>query len=189
MGHAQNMLPDRAISGHVTDVTSGQKAPTKADIAQLRRTYFRTGHVTDVTSGQKASLRRILRNFRLRMRRTHFRHFRSLPLAPPQMLTELYPYTTLDYPIIASDQFNVYHFKATFFNLCSANHISFYVLYTFCKFPIIRGLCYDKLLGTYKVRNEIETKRNQRKRNETKRNQRNKTKPTKAKRNQRNRLI
>ena len=27
--------------------------------------------------------------------------------------------------------------------------------------------------GTYKVRNEIETKRNQRKRNETKRNQRN----------------
>jgi hypothetical protein len=42
--------------------------------------------------------------------------------------------------------------------------------------------------GTYKVRNEIETKRNetkrnQRKRNETKRNQRNKTKPTKAKRN------
>jgi hypothetical protein len=64
-----------------------------------------------------------------------------------------------------------------------------------------------KDLGTYKVRNEIETKRNetkrnQRKRNETKRNQRkrnetkrnetkstkwkrNKTKPTKAKRNQR----
>jgi hypothetical protein len=42
--------------------------------------------------------------------------------------------------------------------------------------------------GTYKVRNEIETKRNQRnqrKRNETKW-KRNKTKPTKAKRNQRN---
>jgi hypothetical protein len=44
--------------------------------------------------------------------------------------------------------------------------------------------------GTYKVRNEIETKRNEineteTKRNETKRNQRNKTKPTKAKRNQR----
>jgi hypothetical protein len=38
--------------------------------------------------------------------------------------------------------------------------------------------------GTYKVRNEIETKRNQRKRNETKRNQRNETTPTKAKRNQ-----
>jgi hypothetical protein len=41
-------------------------------------------------------------------------------------------------------------------------------------------------MGTYKVRNEIETKRN-----ETKRNQRNeneiKTKPTEAKRNQRNR--
>ena len=41
--------------------------------------------------------------------------------------------------------------------------------------------------GTYKVRNEIETKRNQQKRNETKRNEINemKTKPTKAKRNQR----
>ena len=36
-------------------------------------------------------------------------------------------------------------------------------------------------MGTYKVRNEIETKRNQRKRNETKRNQqkRNETKSTK----------
>ena len=51
--------------------------------------------------------------------------------------------------------------------------------------------------GTYKVRNEIETKRNEINENETKRNQqkrnetkttkwkRNKTKPTKAKRNQR----
>ena len=36
--------------------------------------------------------------------------------------------------------------------------------------------------GTYKVRNEIETKRNQRKRNETKRNQRN---GNEMKRNQR----
>ena len=45
--------------------------------------------------------------------------------------------------------------------------------------------------GTYKVRNEIETKRNetkrnQRKRNETKRNQRN---GNEMKRNQRNKLI
>jgi hypothetical protein len=40
--------------------------------------------------------------------------------------------------------------------------------------------------GTYKVRNEIETKRNQRKRNETKRNQRN---GNEMKRNQRKRLI
>jgi hypothetical protein len=30
---------------------------------------------------------------------------------------------------------------------------------------------HKKIKGTYKVRNEIETKRNQRKRNETKRNQ------------------
>ena len=47
-GHAQNILPDRASSGYVTNVTSGQKAP----------------------------LGRILRNFRLSMRRTYFR---SLP--------------------------------------------------------------------------------------------------------------
>jgi hypothetical protein len=39
-----------------------------------------------------------------------------------------------------------------------------------------------KYWGTYKVRNEIETKRNQRKRNETKRNQRN---GNEMKRNQR----
>ena len=42
-------------------------------------------------------------------------------------------------------------------------------------------------LGTYKVRNEIETKRNETKSTKTKRNKINemKTKPTKAKRNQR----
>ena len=40
-------------------------------------------------------------------------------------------------------------------------------------------------MGTYKVRNEIETKRNEINENETKRNEINemKTKPTKAKRN------
>ena len=46
-----------------------------------------------------------------------------------------------------------------------------------------------RCLGTYKVRNEIETKRNEINENETKRNQQKrnqkKTKPTKAKRNQR----
>ena len=47
-GHALNILPDRSSSDHVTNVTSGQKAP----------------------------LGRILRNFRLSMRRTYFR---SLP--------------------------------------------------------------------------------------------------------------
>ena len=61
----------------------------------------------------------------------------------------------------------------------------------------LQSLSSAKFQGTYKVRNETETKRNQRKRNETKstktkRNEtkstkwkRNKTKPTKAKRNQR----
>ena len=43
-------------------------------------------------------------------------------------------------------------------------------------------------MGTYKVRNEIETKRNETKSTKTKRNEtkwkRNETKPTKAKRNQ-----
>ena len=37
-------------------------------------------------------------------------------------------------------------------------------------------------MGTYKVRNEIETKRNEINKNETKRNQRNETKSTKWKR-------
>ena len=36
------------------------------------------------------------------------------------------------------------------------------------------GLLMNQIKGTYKVRNEIETKRNQRKRNETKRNEINK---------------
>jgi hypothetical protein len=38
----------------------------------LLRKKRRTGHVTDVTSCQKALLGRIWRNFRLRMRRTYF---------------------------------------------------------------------------------------------------------------------
>ena len=39
------------------------------------------------------------------------------------------------------------------------------------------------IMGTYKVRNEIETKRNQRKRNEINEAKRNETKSTKTKRN------
>jgi hypothetical protein len=55
MGHAQNLLPVRDTSGQCLFqsrdfVTSGQKAPTKADIAQ-NILPDRTGHVTDVTSG------------------------------------------------------------------------------------------------------------------------------------------
>ena len=49
-------LPNRASSGHVTNVTSG---PTRADIAQLPVAHAQNilpnmntfGHVTDVTSG------------------------------------------------------------------------------------------------------------------------------------------
>ncbi len=48
--HAQNILLDMASSGHVT-----------------------SGHVSDLISGEKAIIRRILRNFRLHMRRTYFR--------------------------------------------------------------------------------------------------------------------
>ena len=82
----------------------------------MRRTYFRSGplpdrassgHVTDLTSGQKALLGRIWHNFRLPMCRTYFRtghlrsrHFRLHSLtAPPQMLTDLYPYTTHVIPL------------------------------------------------------------------------------------------
>ena len=91
-GHAQNILPCRTCSGHVI---SGS-------------------HVTDVTSCEKTPLGRTLRNFRLRMRRTYFRtgpqsrDFRHMtdvtfghvtsghdpPHGPPQIITELYPYTT-----------------------------------------------------------------------------------------------
>jgi hypothetical protein len=34
-GHAQNILPVMTTSGHVTNVTSGQKGPTRACIAHL----------------------------------------------------------------------------------------------------------------------------------------------------------
>ena len=64
-GHAQNILPDRAYSGlvisgsHVTDVTSGQKAPLGRILRNfrllMRRAYFQTRRVTDVTSGHVIS--------------------------------------------------------------------------------------------------------------------------------------
>ena len=50
VAHGQNILPDMAFSGHVT-----------------------SGRMTDVIFGEKAILRRILRNFRLRMRRAYVR--------------------------------------------------------------------------------------------------------------------
>jgi hypothetical protein len=61
-GHTQNILSDRAYSGHVTSgshvtyVTSGQKAPLGRILRNfrlfMRITYFQTQRVTDVTSGQ-----------------------------------------------------------------------------------------------------------------------------------------
>ena len=66
-----------------------------------------------------------------------------------------------------------------------------YYLFLFTSFKKVDVHETYLLWGTYKVRNEIETKRNQRKRNETKstKTKRNETKSTKWKRNQRNRLI
>jgi hypothetical protein len=70
---------------------------------KARENDVTSGHVTDVTSGQKAILGRIWRNFRLRMRRTYLRIVTNitsvtwLPVAPRStsaILTELYPYTT-----------------------------------------------------------------------------------------------
>ena len=43
VAHAQNILPDMVISGHVTDVTSGHV------------TDVTSGHVTDFTSGHVTS--------------------------------------------------------------------------------------------------------------------------------------
>ena len=67
-----------------------------------------SGHMTHVTSGQKAPLGRILHNFRLRMCRTYFRTehvteslpVTSLPVAPHStsanvtLSVRYYPYTT-----------------------------------------------------------------------------------------------
>ena len=67
-GHAQNLLPIRDTSGQGLFrsrdfVTSGQKAPTRADIAQLPVAHAQnilpdmvtSGHVTNVTSGHVTS--------------------------------------------------------------------------------------------------------------------------------------
>jgi hypothetical protein len=55
--------------------------------------------------------------------------------------------------------------------------------WTSCLFSTLNTI---KEMGTYKVRNEIETKRNETKRNQRKRNEtkRNETKSTKTKRNE-----
>ena len=54
-GHAQNLLPVRAPSGHVTLPLPVKKAPLgriwRNFRLRMRRTYFMTGHVTDVTFG------------------------------------------------------------------------------------------------------------------------------------------
>jgi hypothetical protein len=88
-----------------------------------------SGHVTDVTSGQKALLGRIWRNFRLRMRRTYFRTWSLpvtwltslpvtwLPVAPPHSTTAN---VTLSVPIYYSCRSTLTHYpdsEAT--SLCS----------------------------------------------------------------------
>ena len=54
-GHAQNILPVRGSSGHVTLSHPVKKAPLgrilRNLLLRLRRTYFRTCHVIDITSG------------------------------------------------------------------------------------------------------------------------------------------
>ena len=63
-GHAQNILPVRATSGHglfrLRDFfTSGQKSPLGRILRNfrlhMRMTLFRTGYVTDATSGHATS--------------------------------------------------------------------------------------------------------------------------------------
>ena len=89
-GHAQNLLPVRATSGQGPFrprdfVTSCQKDPTRADMAQLP-----VGHAQNILPDNHC------RHFRSCDWR-HFpsRNFRLLHrIAPPQILPELYPYTT-----------------------------------------------------------------------------------------------
>jgi hypothetical protein len=83
-GHAQNILPvrsllDRPPSGHMTDVTSGQKAPTRTDIAQL--TVAHAQNILPITTGDVTSGQGQWRHLRLRMRT------RSLPVALPHITT------------------------------------------------------------------------------------------------------
>ena len=92
--NGKNVRPDRASSGHLTLSLPVKKAP----------------------------LGRILRNLRLRMRRTYFRtgslrsrdsrHFQSsmrtvsLPVAPPQIWLSLCPYTTVQLLIPSGGMFS-----------------------------------------------------------------------------------
>jgi len=96
--HAQNLLPIRATSGRVT-VTSGRKVLPgriwRNFRLRMRRTYFRTWYVTDVTS-------------------VHGTYGNAQWSDPPQMLTELYPYTTPIYLFIyagkmTSDEISLYY--------------------------------------------------------------------------------
>ena len=102
-GHAQNLLPDRNTFGHVTDVTSGQKTPLGRIWCnfrlRMRIAYFRTvhvtgvtsGHVTDVTCGHVTSGH---------VTSGHVTSRNAQWSDPPQILTELYPYTTTLSPLL-----------------------------------------------------------------------------------------
>jgi hypothetical protein len=86
-GHAQNLLPVRTTSGQglfqSRDCHFRSKGPTRADMAQLPVAHAQnilpdrvtSCHVTDVTS-------------------SHVTSGHAQWSDPPQMLTELYPYTT-----------------------------------------------------------------------------------------------
>ena len=72
-------LSDRSSSGHMTDVTSGQKAPNRTDIAQL--TVAHAQSILPITTGDFTSGQGQWRHLRLRMRT------RSLPVALPHITT------------------------------------------------------------------------------------------------------
>jgi hypothetical protein len=64
-------------------VTSGEKGPTRADIAQLP-----VAHAQNILPNRAPSCHVTFGHFRSSMRTV------SLPVAPPQMRLEPYPYTT-----------------------------------------------------------------------------------------------
>jgi hypothetical protein len=95
--HAQNLLPVRATSGQGLFRSRDwrhfrSKGPTRANMAQLP-----VVHAQNILSDRAPDWR----HFRSRdWRHCRSRHFRLHPLtAPPQMLTELYPYTTRVIPL------------------------------------------------------------------------------------------
>jgi hypothetical protein len=80
-------------------------------------------------------------------------------------------------------KFYVFRASGKWFSTKTVTHLHWE---SYIKYITSQGKWYMFYMGTYKVRNEIETKRNQRKRNEINKNETNRNEINEIKRNQRN---